>query len=148
MTRVNTEEELGKALEDDSMEIYIENPVLGKVVIIIKKAGKTKWLVAVGAIAVTIFAIVSMLPAAGTGPAAPVTESILVMTAGATASAAVAILGLTVTIAAIIICLKSKSTKVLAKLRNEYIISDNRDGVIVLTKKKNVINSKNVNNKD
>lgn len=136
MTRVNTEEELGKALEDDSMEIIIENPVLGKVVVKIKKAGKTKWLVAGGAIAVAIIAIVLMAPAVGTGPAAPVAESILLTTAGTTASAAVIILGLSTTIAAIKICLRSKSTKVLTKLRNDYIISDNKDGVIILKRKK------------
>lgn len=65
MARVNNEEELGKALENDEMYIEIENPVLGKIVVKIKNAGKTKWVVAVGAIAATIVAIVLMAPAAG-----------------------------------------------------------------------------------
>ena len=132
MEKVYSEEELGKAIEDDSMEIIIENPILGKVVVKIKKAGKAKWVVAIGAIAVALTAVVLMAPAVGTGPAAPVAEACLAVTAGTTASAAVAILGLTATIAAIKICLRSKSTKVLTKLRNNYVISENKNGIVVL----------------
>ena len=135
MTNVKTEEELRQALEDDSVEIVIENPVLGKIVIKIKKAEKVKWVIAVGAIAAAITAIVLMAPAVATGPAAPVTESMLALTATTTASAAVSILGMAATIAALKICLKSKSTNILTKLRDQYIVSENRNGIVVLKKK-------------
>ena len=68
MARVNNEEELGKALENDEMTIEIENPVLGKIVVKIKKAGKVKWVVAIGAIAATIIAVVLMAPALAAPP--------------------------------------------------------------------------------
>jgi hypothetical protein len=135
MARVNNEEELGKALENDEMTIIIENPVLGKIVIKIKKAGKVKWAVAIGAIAAAIVAIVLMAPALGTGPAAPPSEAILALSATATGGAAVSILGLAATIAAIKICLKSKSTKVLKKLRENYVIVSNNNGIIKLQRK-------------
>jgi hypothetical protein len=135
MARVNNEEELGKALENDEMTIIIENPVLGKIVIKIKKAGKVKWAVAIGAIAAAIVAIVLMVPALGTGPAAPPSEAILALSATATGGAAVSILGLAATIAAIKICLKSKSTKVLKKLRENYVIVSNNNGIIKLQRK-------------
>lgn len=132
MARVNNEEELGKALENDEMYIEIENPILGKIVVKIKNAGKTKWVVAVGAIAATIVAIVLMAPAAGGGP---VPEGVLALSATTTGGAAVTILGLAATIAAIKICLKSKSTKVLKKLRENYIIVSNNNGIIKLQRK-------------
>ena len=132
MARVNNEEELGKALENDEMSIEIENPVLGKIVVKIKNAGKTKWVVTVGAIAATITAIVLMAPAAGAGP---VPEGVLALSATTTGGAAVTILGLATTIAAIKICLKSKSTKVLKKLRENYIIASNNNGIIKLQRK-------------
>lgn len=135
MAKVKNEEELGKALENDEMYIEIENPVLGKIVVKIKNAGKTKWVVAVGAIAATIVAIVLMAPAAGIGPAAPPSEAILALSATTTGGAAVAILGLAATIAVIRICLRSKSTKVLKKLRENYAIVSNNNGIIKLQRK-------------
>lgn len=135
MARVNNEEELGKALENDEMTIEIENPVLGKIVVKIKKAGKVKWVVAIGAIAATIVAIVLMAPAAATGPAAPPSEAILALSATTTGAAAVSILGLAATIAAIRICLRSKNTKVLKKLREDYVIVSNNNGIIKLQRK-------------
>lgn len=131
MTRVNNEEELGKALENDEMTIEIENPVLGKIVVKIKKAGKVKWVVAIGAIAATIIAIVLMAPALTVPPS----EAVLALSAATTGAAAVAILGLAATIAAIKICLKSKSTKVLKKLRENYVIVSNNNGIIKLQRK-------------
>lgn len=132
MAKVNNEEELGKALENDEMTIEIENPVLGRIIVKIKKAGKVKWVVAIGAIAATIVAIVLMAPAAGTGP---VPEGALAISATTTGGAAVSILGLAATIAAIKICLKSKSTKVLKKLRENYVIVSNNNGIIKLQRK-------------
>ena len=136
MIKVKTEEELGKALEDDSVEIVIENPVLGKIVIKIKKAGNVKWVIAAGAIAVAVIAIVLMVPTLASGPAAPPAEGVLALVATTTASSAVAILGAAATIAAIKICLRSKSTKVLSKLRDQYDITENRNGIVVLKRKK------------
>lgn len=136
MQKVNTEEELGKAIEDDSAEISIENPILGKVVFKIKKAGKTKWVIAVGAIAAVLTAVFMAVPTLATGPAALIPESIFAAMATTSGSAAVAILGLATTISAIKICLKSKNTKVLNKLRDNYDIVGNKDGVIILRKKR------------
>lgn len=135
MAIVNNEEELGKALENDELTIEIENPVLGRIVVKIKKAGKVKWVVAIGAIAATIIAIVLMVPILGTGPAAPPSEAVLALSAATTGAAAVAILGLAATIAAIKICLKSKNTVVLKKLRENYVIVSNNNGKIKLQRK-------------
>lgn len=131
MARVNNEEELGKALENDEMTIEIENPVLGKIVVKIKKAGKVKWVVAIGAIAATIIAVVLMAPAL----AAPPSEAVLALSAATTGAAAVSILGLAATIGAIRICLRSKNTEVLKKLRENYVIVSNNNGIIKLQRK-------------
>ena len=70
-----------------------------------------------------------MAPAAGGGL---VPEGLLALSATTTGGTAVAILGLTTTIAAIKICLISKSTEVLKKLRENYIIVSNNNGIIKL----------------
>ena len=64
-----------------------------------------------------------------------VPEGVLALSATTTGGAAVTILGLAATIAAIKICLKSKSTKVLKKLRENYIMVSNNNGIIKLQRK-------------
>lgn len=127
--RVKNEEELIKALENDAMYIEIDNPLFGKIILKIKKAGKLKWVAVIAAITATIVSIKLMAPAAAGGP---VPEGIVALSATTTGGTAVAILGLSTTIALIKICMKSKSTKVLKKLRENYIIVSNNNGRIKL----------------
>lgn len=129
MQIVKNEKELVRALENDEMYIEIDNPLFGKIILKIKKAGKLKWVAVIGAITATIVSIKLMAPAAG-GGLAP--EGLLALSATTTGGTAVAILGLTTTIAAIKICLISKSLEVLKKLRENYIIVSNNNGRIKL----------------
>lgn len=113
--KVSNEEELGNALKDDQDTIEIEGD-LKKKVIRIKATGKVAWVIALGVVAVGIYALKSKKPAA------PIV-----------ATGAVAILGYRATVAAISIAVAGGGVTVLTKLRN-YNLTENGD-VVILTKK-------------
>lgn len=135
MRSVKDERELYDAVNDNEAEIIIENPKLGKIIIKIKHIGKAKWVLAVGAIAIPAMALYLMAPALASGPAALPAEGLIAATATGGASIAIAILGMSATIAAIKICFFSKGkTEILNKIRNGYDIID-ANNQFVLKKK-------------
>lgn len=117
MITVDNAQDLGKALNEGQDTITIKGDFKDKV-IKIKGTGKVSWAIAIGAISVAVIAILKMPVAAvggsvggpvGTGVVCAVDGAIVASTAGA----AVSILGLSTTIAAVSICLSVKNKNVL-----------------------------------
>lgn len=122
VVRVKSEKELGEALKDGADTIEIEGG-LGAKVVRIKATGKVAWRVAIGAIGVAVAAILASLPLGGT----PVVVSAFA------APAAVAVLGIPVTISAILIAVAAGSVAALNSLR-KYKIVENDGGKLVIKK--------------
>lgn len=123
---INNPDELAKAIErgDNSIEISIE---LGKKIIRIKATKTAATIVAIGAVGVAMYAVISA-PAAG--PAVPIQG--LVASEGA--AVAVAVWGIPATIAAVSMAVAVRGTSVLKKLRNDYDMEEKED-MYVLKKK-------------
>lgn len=117
---VKTEEELGKALNNEQDTIEIEGD-LKKKVIRIKGTGKVAWLIALGAIGISVAFLLSTV-----GAGAPVSA---VLGAGA-----VSILGLPAATSAVCIAVAAGGVGALNKLRKYKIVSDTGDK-LVLSKK-------------
>lgn len=132
VTSVHTEEELAKAIKNNSDTIEIHGDLARKT-IKIKATGNVAWAVAFGAIGV---AMASIFFAVGSGGS---TVPITTVTMGITAPAAVTILGVgtTITVGSLFFAAGSISTAKLlfGKLRKDYEIKDKRDNFIVLKKK-------------
>ena len=120
--KIRTEKELGKALKNGQDQIEIEGDLCKKV-IKIKATGKVAWIVAAGAIAV---AVVAVMATPVTGGASNAAHLIV-------APAAVATLGVSVTSSAIAIAVAAGGIGGLNKLRR-YSVKKNSDGSITLTK--------------
>lgn len=131
MTTVDNAQELGKAIKNGQDEITIEGSLKDQI-IKIKATGKVAWVVALGVIGVAVVAIMTMPAAAPTG-AGFIADGAIV---ASTASAAVAVLGLTTTIAAVSICLGAKNKRVLETLYNDYKIVEKTSRYIKISKKK------------
>lgn len=130
MRTVDNAQDLGKAINEGQEEITIEGNLANKV-IKIKATGKVAWAVAFGAIAVAVVAILAMPAAAPTGAGFEADGAVV----ASTASAAVAVLGLSTTIAAVSICLGAKNKEVLDKLYNDYNIVEKNSRYIKISKK-------------
>ncbi|WP_368577380.1 hypothetical protein [Acinetobacter pittii] len=132
VTSVHTEEELAKAIKNNSDTIEIHGDLARKT-IKIKATGNVAWAVAFGAIGV---AMASIFFAVGSGGS---TVPITTATMGITAPAAVTILGVgtTITVGSLFVAAGSINTAKLlfGKLRKDYEIKDKRDNFIVLKKK-------------
>lgn len=132
VTSVHTEEELAKAIKNNSDTIEIHGDLARKT-IKIKATGNVAWAVAFGAIGV---AMASIFFAVGSGGS---TVPITTVTMGITAPAAVTILGVgtTITVGSLFFAAGSINTAKLlfGKLRKDYEIKDKRDNFIVLKKK-------------
>lgn len=117
---VKTPKELGKALKGKADEILIEGD-LKKKVIRIRITGKVAWLVAIGAIAVAVAAIISSgglaLPL-GTALAAP----------------AISILGFPGVSAAILIAIAAGGVEALNKLRKYEEVERGEDWLVLRRK--------------
>lgn len=98
--------------------------------------GKAKWLVVVGSVAVAVTALYLAIASAATGPAAAPIETLIAGTATISASAAIAIIGISATVIAIKLCYFSgtRNTEVLKKLREDYDMVI-KDGVVKLVRK-------------
>lgn len=120
--KVRTEKELGEALKKDQSRIEIEGD-LSKKVIKIKATGKVAWLVASGAIAV---AVIAVLATPATGGTSNVAHFVAAPVAAAT-------LGVSVAGSAIAIAVASGGIGALNKLR-KYSLEKNADGSITLKK--------------
>ena len=117
---VKTPKELGKALKNNADEILIEGD-LKKKVIRIRVTGKVAWLVAIGAIAAAVAAII---PSGG-----------LAFAPGAALAApAVGILGFPTTVATISIAIAAGGVGVLNKLR-KYKVVERGENRLVLRRK-------------
>jgi hypothetical protein len=118
---IDNEKDLGKALKENQDTIEIEGSLKDKV-IKIKATGKSAWIIAVGAIGVTVFAILYPVPdpASQTG-----SKGIVLLTGGA----AVAILGTATAISAISIAIAGGGVAALNKLRSYKIVSNSGDKV-------------------
>ena len=123
MSTVKTEKELAKQIEDDADTIVIEGDLKNKVYRI-KATGKVAWVVAIGAIAVAVTAVL----------AAPATGGVSSSAALAAAPLAVTTLGLPTATTAILIAVAAGGVGVLNKLR-EYDIVEENDKRMILKRK-------------
>ncbi len=132
MATVNNAKELGQAIDRNEGKIIIEGK-LGELVIKIVAVGKVAWLVAGGAIAVAIIAILAA-PAAVpmAGPMGLVAEGIAL---GAGGAGAVGVLGVPATVAAISIGVGAGSKVAVNKMRNNYNLTK-AGSKVILTRKK------------
>ena len=116
---VNTAEELGKALADETDEIRIEGDlVLG--VLYIRTLSRPKWIVIYGALASAVVGVISGLGL----PAALMLAAL-----------AVGVLGYQVTVAAVRIGVKAKDPAALNRLRKDYREVARGRGYLVLKRK-------------
>lgn len=129
----NNAAELGKAIERNEKTIIIEGD-LPKKVIRIKATGQVAWVIAGGTVVVAIVAILAMPAAPATGPAGLIAESVAL---GAGGAAAVSVLGVSATVAAISMGVGAKSKNVVKKLRDNYNIQKISDSKVILNLKKN-----------
>ena len=129
---VRNEKELASAVKSNQNEITIKGDLAEKT-IKIKATGKAAWLVAFGAVVVAvIIALKTPIIVAG-GPTAFASLGAIATTS---ASAAVAIWGVSTTVTAISICVSGGSTAILKKLYDGYNIVSKGDGFVKLRKNK------------
>ena len=127
---VKTPKELGKALKGKADEILIEGDLKKKV---IRITGKVAWLVAIGAIAAAVAAIIASGGLALVPGAALATPAIW-GSGAALAAPAVGILGFPTTVAAISIAIAAGGVGVLNKLR-KYKVVERGENRLVLRRK-------------
>ncbi|ERP30687.1 hypothetical protein [Chitinivibrio alkaliphilus] len=123
---IDNEKDLGKALKDGQDTIEIEGSLKDKV-LKIKATGKVAWAVAIGAIGVSVVAILYPAPE----PTSQATTKFFV--APLAGGAAVTVLGAATTASAISIAVAAGGVAALNKLRGYKITSKSEDK-IVLTK--------------
>lgn len=139
MITVDNAQDLGKALNEGQDTITIKGDFKDKV-IKIKGTGKVSWAIAIGAIGVAVIAILKMpVATVGGSVGGPVGAGVVCAVDGAivasTAGAAVSILGLSTTIAAVSICLSVKNKNVLESLYKDYKIVEKNLRYIKISKK-------------
>ena len=118
--KIRTEKELGEALKSDQDRIEIEGDLTRKV-IKIKATGRVAWVIAGGAIAVAVVAVL----------ATPATGGVSNVAHFMAAPAAAATLGVSATGSAIAIAVAAGGIGALNKLRR-YSLEKNSDGSITL----------------
>lgn len=128
---VRNEKELANAIKNNKNEITIKGDLARKTVTI-KSTGKVAWVIAIGAVGFAfIIALKTPIIVAG-GPTALAPLGAIATTS---ASAAVAIWGVSTTVAAISICVAGGSVATLKKLYEDYNIVSKGDGFVKLRKK-------------
>ena len=125
---MKSEKELGQALKDGKPTIEIEGD-LAKKVLKIKATGNVAWGVCIGAIAVAVIAVSATVASGGTATPAAMAA------VAAMAPPTVAILGVPVTVSAVLIAVAGGSIDVLNRLR-KYEIVKKTDSKIVLKRNK------------
>ena len=120
MAKVQTKDELVKAINNNEFEITITNDELGRSVIRIKAVGAVAWLTAASAIGVAITSMVSTGGTIGSVVAVP-----------SFAVAATSLGGISVATAAISIGVAGGGIAILNKLR-DYKIVEKSDGKVIL----------------
>lgn len=130
MTTDNAQE-LGRAIESKQNEITVEGD-LAKKIIRIKTTGKVAWVIAGGAIAIGVIAVMKMPVAASTGPTGLIAEGLVL---GTTAAGAVSVLGVSATVTAVSIGVGARNKRALDELRNNYTLTIVNDRKIILRHK-------------
>lgn len=128
---VKNEKELANAVKSNQNEITIKGD-LAKKTIEIKSTGKVAWLIAFGAVGVAVIVALKIPIVVAGGPTAFASLGAIATTS---AGAAVAIWGVSTTVAAISICVAGGSTAILKKLYDGYNIVSKGDGFVKLRKK-------------
>lgn len=123
MAKVTTEEELGEALKRNADTIEISGD-LSKKIIRIRATGNVAWAIAIAAIGIAIYGVVS----------APITGGTSGIAAGFVAPAAVGILGGTVTYSAIAIAIAAGGVGALISLRKYKEVSRTSSSLILKRK--------------
>ena len=96
---VTNPQELGKVVKKEPDEIIVEGDLANNVYKI-KATGKVAWVIAFGAVAVAVIAVLT-LPAGAAGPAGLIADGVIAGVAATTAAASIGVLGISATIAAI-----------------------------------------------
>lgn len=125
--KVTTEAELGEVLRNNEEMIEIEGDLANKV-IRIRATGKVAWTVAIGAIGIATYSVITTLGTGGVS--APATAPIV----GITGTAAVSVLGGAVTYSAIAIAVAAGGVGALNRLRKYKQVSY-RENRLVLVRK-------------
>ena len=120
--KIRTEKDLGEALKNGQEQIEIEGDLCKKV-IKIKATGKVAWAVVIGAIAVSVVALMTTRHTRGTSNFAHLI----------TAPAAMVTLGVSTASSAVAIAIVAGGVGALKRLRR-YSLTKNSDGTITLTK--------------
>lgn len=123
MAKVRSAEELAEALKKEEDTIEIEGD-LSKKVVRIRATGKIAWVIAIAAIAIAVYSILTMPATGGTSIASGLVAN----------SAAVGILGFSVTTAAISIAVAGGGIGILTTLRGYKEVS-RTENTLVLKKK-------------
>lgn len=131
---VTNAQELGKEIKNDPDEIIVEGD-LSKHVYRIKATGKVAWVIAFGAVAVAVIAVLTLPAGAVAGPAGLIAEGVIAGVATTTAAAAVGVLGFSATAAAIGIGVGARNANILKKIRDGYVIQNRTSNRIVLKRK-------------
>lgn len=124
---VKTEKELASAIEKNESTITIEGS-LAKKTIRIKATGTVSWAIAFGAISIAFYAAIAIMRTGGT--AAPAAAAFSAVGAGASLS----VLGTAATTTAISMAVAVRSLSVLKKLRGDYKIIKQSEGIVVLSR--------------
>lgn len=131
---VTNPQELGKVVTKEPDQIIVEGDLANNVYKI-KATGKVAWVIAFGAVAVAVIAVLTLPAGAAAGPAGLIADGVIAGVATTTAAASIGVLGLSATTAAIGIGVGARSADVLRIIRDKYIVSSKSATRLVLRKK-------------
>lgn len=131
---VTNPQELGKAIKKEPDEIIVEGDLANNVYKI-KATGKVAWVIAFGAVAVAVIAVLTLPAGAAAGPAGLIADGIIAGVATTTAAASVGVLGLSATTAAIGIGVGARNANALKIIRNDYVVASKTNNRLVLKRK-------------
>ena len=131
---ITNPQELGMVVKNEPDEIVVEGD-LANSVFKIKATGKVAWVIAFGAVAVAVIAVLTLPAGAAAGPAGLIADGVIAGVATTTAAASIGVLGLSTTIAAIGIGVGARNSNVLKTIRNDYVVLSKSKNRLVLRKK-------------
>jgi hypothetical protein len=131
MATIHTKSELNDAMKRGDSTIEIEGDLANRI-IRIKATGAVAWAVAVGAIGIVVYSVVSApVTTVATGGADVPAKG---FASGIAGGAAVTVLGFEATAAAISLAISAGGIGILTRLRSDYKIVESRDRLVVLQK--------------
>lgn len=131
---VTNPQELGKVVKKEPDEIIVEGDLANNVYKI-KATGKVAWVIAFGAVAVAVIAVLTLPAGAAAGPAGLIADGVIAGVAATTAAASIGVLGISATIAAIGIGVGARNANALKIIRDKYVISSKSGSRLVLRKR-------------